>query len=52
MKRLGELYPQYGFERNMGYATAEHLEALKRYGPTAEHRRSFAPVRDCVARAT
>lgn len=44
MVKLGEKYPEYGFERNMGYATAEHLQALRRYGPTTEHRRSFAPV--------
>lgn len=44
MMKLGEQYPQYGFERNMGYATPEHLQALRRYGPTGEHRQSFAPV--------
>ena len=34
-------YPQYGFERNMGYGTAEHIAALKEYGATPLHRRSF-----------
>jgi len=34
-------YPQYGFERNMGYGTAEHIAALKAFGPTPEHRMSF-----------
>ncbi len=37
-------YPRYGFARNMGYGTAEHLAALERYGPCPIHRRSFAPL--------
>ena len=45
MQRLAEIYPGYGFERNKGYATAAHLEALRRLGPCPIHRRSFAPVR-------
>ncbi|HEX2094540.1 MAG TPA: ribonuclease HII [Longimicrobiaceae bacterium] len=44
MVRLAHRYPQYGWERNKGYATAEHLEALARFGPTPHHRRTFAPV--------
>lgn len=38
-------YPQYGFERNMGYGTTEHLNALQQFGPTPIHRRSFEPVK-------
>ncbi|MEG2480730.1 MAG: ribonuclease HII, partial [Clostridia bacterium] len=41
MKAYAEQYPQYGFERNMGYGTAEHIAALKHFGPTPEHRRGF-----------
>lgn len=37
-------HPHYGWDRNMGYGTAEHLAALRLYGPTPLHRRSFAPV--------
>lgn len=37
-------HPHYGWERNMGYGTAEHLAALRSFGPTPLHRRSFAPV--------
>jgi len=37
-------HPHYGWERNMGYGTAEHLAALERFGATPLHRRSFAPV--------
>lgn len=36
-----EEYPQYGFDHNMGYGTAEHLEAIRQYGLTPIHRRSF-----------
>lgn len=37
-------HPQYGWERNKGYGTAEHMEALRLHGATPLHRRSFAPV--------
>lgn len=43
MRRLDAEYPQYGFRRHVGYATREHLAALRRFGPTPLHRRSFAP---------
>jgi ribonuclease HII len=46
MLGLDARYPQYGFARHKGYASFEHLEALKRYGPCPVHRRSFKPVRD------
>ena len=39
-------YPGYGFAKNKGYGTAQHLEALKRLGATAIHRRTFSPVSD------
>lgn len=39
-----EKYPQYGFNRNMGYPTPEHLECLLQHGPCPIHRMSFAPV--------
>ena len=38
-------YPDYGFARHFGYATPQHLARLKKLGPCAVHRRSFAPVR-------
>lgn len=43
MKRLAELFPQYGWERNMGYPTREHIDAIRQYGYTPHHRRSFHP---------
>lgn len=44
MAELAAAWPGYGWERNAGYGTAQHLEALRRLGPTPHHRRSFAPV--------
>jgi ribonuclease HII len=41
-------HPGYGFARNKGYGTAEHLAALVRLGPSPVHRRSFAPVAQCA----
>jgi ribonuclease HII len=40
------VYPLYGLAQHKGYATQEHLEALRAHGPTPSHRYSFAPVRD------
>ncbi len=44
MRRLEHEHPGYGFDRHMGYGTAEHLAALQRLGASPIHRRSFAPV--------
>jgi len=44
LDRLDRRYPAYGFSRHKGYATAEHLEALRRYGPCPQHRMSFRPL--------
>jgi len=44
MRELAAAHPHYGWERNAGYGTAEHLAALRTHGPTPHHRRSFAPV--------
>lgn len=44
MVRLGARYPAYGWERNKGYGTPEHREALYSHGLTPHHRRSFQPV--------
>ncbi len=41
MKRLAREYPEYGWERNMGYPTREHIEAIRRFGLTPYHRKSF-----------
>jgi ribonuclease HII len=44
MLEAAAAHPHYGWERNKGYGTAEHLEALRLHGATPLHRRSFAPV--------
>ena len=41
MEKMDAVYPEYGFVRNKGYGTAEHIAALKKYGPCPIHRRSF-----------
>ena len=41
MIELDEKYPEYGFRKNKGYGTAEHIRALREYGPCPAHRRSF-----------
>ena len=45
MVKLAREYPGYGWERNMGYPTKEHLEALKKLGLTPHHRLSYGPVK-------
>lgn len=44
MAKAAEQYPQYGWARNKGYGTKEHMAALRTYGATLYHRKSFAPV--------
>jgi len=46
MEEFDDIYPQYGLAQNKGYATPDHLEALRRLGPTPLHRFSYAPVRE------
>ena len=49
MKRLHDVYPEYGFADHKGYGTKRHLKALEEYGPCPAHRRSFAPIAAAVA---
>ncbi|WP_052071694.1 ribonuclease HII [Sphingopyxis sp. MWB1] len=44
MKAAARDYPAFGWDRNMGYGTREHMAALREHGPTPHHRHSFAPV--------
>jgi ribonuclease HII len=46
MAEYDEMYPQYGLAQHKGYSTPEHLDALRRFGPTPLHRFSYAPVRE------
>jgi ribonuclease HII len=48
MTEVAERYPEYGFERHVGYGTALHLERLKLHGVSELHRRSFKPVRNLL----
>jgi len=44
MKSFHNMYPEYGFYKNKGYGTKEHIAALKKYGPCKIHRKSFAGI--------
>ena len=46
MKELAKKYPGYGFEKNSGYGTSLHLQGLKKYGVTPEHRHSYKPIKN------
>jgi len=48
MEKLAEEHPHYGWERNVGYPTVEHMSAIDRHGITDHHRRTFAPVRNFI----
>lgn len=48
MAELDSQFPGYGLARHKGYGTAEHLDALRRLGPTPFHRRTFAPVLEAL----
>ena len=48
MQKLAEKYPYYGFEKNVGYGTATHIAALKKYGVTPEHRKSYKPIKEII----
>jgi ribonuclease HII len=52
MEEFDRLYPQYGLAQHKGYGTPEHLEALRRHGPTPLHRFSYAPVRQSACWAS
>lgn len=44
MDELDKIYPMYGFSKNAGYGTKQHIEAIKEYGIIKEHRKTFKPV--------
>ena len=46
MEELGKKYPDYDFEKNKGYPTKSHIQTLRAIGPCAQHRNSFAPVKN------
>ena len=48
MEDLCSHFPMYGWNRNAGYGTAEHLAALRKFGVTNHHRRTFAPIKNTL----
>jgi ribonuclease HII len=48
MERMDSFYPRYRFGAHKGYGTREHIDAIRRYGPTRFHRFSFEPVKGIV----
>ena len=48
MHELAQKFPEYGWDRNAGYPTAQHLMAIEKYGVTKHHRRTFGPVRNAL----
>lgn len=48
MEEIAIQFPQYGFDRHMGYGTKQHQEALVKLGPCAIHRRSFKPIKNLI----
>ena len=46
---LAKQYPYYGFEKNAGYGTKAHIEGLRQYGVTPQHRRSYRPIKEFLA---
>jgi ribonuclease HII len=52
MRAFDAQHPGYGFARHMGYGTPDHLDCLRRLGPSPLHRRSFAPVRSLLGGAS
>ena len=48
MYELGEKCPEYGFEKHVGYGTVKHMAAIKEFGVTPEHRKSFEPIKSMV----
>lgn len=50
MIKLAESFPRYGWERNKGYGTQEHIQAMEIHGVTEHHRRAYKPVREALLR--
>jgi ribonuclease HII len=48
MDELDEQFPMYGFKQHAGYGTKQHLEALKQYGVTVHHRKTFEPIKSML----
>ncbi len=49
MSEMAKQYPHYGFEKNAGYGTKAHIDGLRQYGVTLQHRRSYRPIKEFLA---
>ena len=52
MADLSNKYPEYGWDKNAGYPTKTHLQAIEKYGITVHHRKSFGPVKERIKNET
>lgn len=52
MSELGREFPQYGWDKNSGYPTTQHLNAIEKYGITIHHRKTFGPVKQRIENET
>jgi ribonuclease HII len=52
MHELAAKFPQYGWDRNAGYPTAQHLTAIEKYGITKYHRKTFGPIKERIKNET
>ena len=50
MRKLDEKFPQYGFKNNKGYGTKMHIKGIEKYGLCEEHRKTYKPIREYIAR--
>lgn len=50
MKDISKEYPDYHFEKHVGYGTKQHIELLQKYGPCSIHRKSFSPVKELLVK--
>ena len=48
MTDLAKQYPEYMWDKNAGYGTADHIAALKKYGVTPHHRKSYRPIKELL----
>ena len=44
MADYAKIFPEYDFAGHKGYGTKSHIEAIKKYGPCKEHRKTFEPI--------
>lgn len=52
MRALAEQYPQYGWDKNAGYPTSQHLQAIDKYGINVHYRKTFGPVKERIKNET